>query len=100
MMSEANFAISTGTIIHWRRGGDAAKAGVIVATIPKGASPVDAYPNLKKVSDSACKLGYGKTGESVHDRYLVKVERFHKRTGERIDDWFYAPSRATIESQN
>lgn len=90
--------IENGTKVKW--GSPEVKEGTVLAFIPAGEVPSRIYPDLSYTAKSRDKLGYGFHGPSSRDRYLVRVDRFHSRTGEPIAPWYYAPTKKIIEAQN
>lgn len=85
--------IEIGSKVEWNE-----KKGVVVAFIPARAIPSEVYPELKSEPKTSDKLGYGFHGSSRNDRYLVKVPRFHKVSGEPLNHWWYAPTKKMIET--
>ena len=83
--------IKIGSKVEWNE-----KKGVVVAFIPAGAIPSEVYPRLKSEPKTLGKLRHGFHGSSRNDRYLVKVPRFHKVSGEPLNHWWYAPTKEMI----
>ena len=87
--------IENGSTVEWN-----GKKGIVVAFIPAGELPSLIYPGLNDEPATRDKLGWGYHGASSNDRYLVRVDRFHVRTGEPIAPWWYGPRKSEIEKQN
>ncbi len=67
-----------------------------MAIVPKGVVPAAVYPELKKISRSSDKLGYGFFGDSKLDRVLVRVDRLDKK-GNSLTPWYYAPRMSSVK---
>ena len=97
--------IENGTKIKWETGTLygrllKVKEGTVLAFIPAGEIPSKVYPELNDVPKNRDKLGYGFHGASSRDRSLVRVDRFHAKTGEPIAPWWYAPTKKSIDAKN
>ena len=88
-----------GQTVTWASGSQGAtkeKTGTILAFIPKETYfDLVCYPQF--FSDDFPSITQKKFDPmSSNDRFLVEVPRFHKRTGEPIGSYYYAPRASTF----
>lgn len=66
------------------------REGILLALIPAGTRPVDAWPELADIRPSQQRLGGGITETTSQDRVLIQVDRFNAKW-EPLLPHFFAP---------
>lgn len=70
--------------------------GTAIFALPSSTKPT-VCPEVNKATPYQCSgMGYGKNGSSVNDRMIVRIDRFHARTGKPLQPIYMAPRLSSI----
>jgi hypothetical protein len=90
--------MKVGDKVKWTsqaQGSATTKEGVVMAVVPRRAEPYSIAMRLLKGTRDKFVFGCG--GWRDHESYIVRVERYHRKTGAQLASHYYWPRVSALK---